>query len=63
MKKIILILLILLSSCAKKQEKVENKTVDVKEIASSVENNVISHIDVDKQETVYATADAYGNIK
>lgn len=62
MKKIILVLLILLSSCTKKQEIVETDVVDVKETAAVVEKKVIGHIDVDKQETVYASADAYGNI-
>lgn len=66
MKKIclIMILMMVLTSCAKKEEEVI-ESVDVKQTIEEnkkQEVSFVSHIDVDKQETVYAQADAYGNI-
>ena len=66
MKKIeiILIMLLMLCGCNTKKEETVTEVIDVKETISEIkERNTISHISEDKKETVYVTADPYGNVQ
>ena len=55
--------MLLLSSCGSKQDNNDSDVVDVKEtIINQESDKEITHIDVDKKESVYASADTYGSI-
>ena len=65
MKKLCLMLAVLLmiSGCSKKETEDNREIIDVKETVERKDGEVnVTHIENDKQETVYARADAYGNI-
>lgn len=65
MKKLLIVfsVLLLLSSCGGKQDNNDSDVVDVKEtIINQESDKEITHIDVDKKESVYASADAYGSV-
>ena len=55
-------IMIFLSGCQKGETIIPEETVDVRETFSEQkEEKLISHIENDKEETVYVSADAYGN--
>ncbi len=64
MKKVtaVLLVMIFLSGCQKNEVPIAEETIDVKEaVSEQKEEKIISHIENDKEETVYVSADAYGN--
>ena len=64
MKKIIIfmVLMLAMSACTEKEEETPVEVIDVlEEVTQAEKEKIITHIEEDKQETVYVTADAYGN--
>lgn len=57
-----IMIMIFLSGCQREETIIPEETVDVRETFSEQkEEKLISHIENDKEETVYVSADAYGN--
>ena len=64
MKKICLLMMVFLLGACTNEKPAEIEAIDVKEeVSRKEEEKIITHIDEDKKETVYASADAYGNIR
>ena len=59
---IFMVLMLTMSACTKTEEEIPVETVDVlEEVTQAEKEKIITHIEEDKQETVYVTADAYGD--
>ncbi len=64
MKKICLLMMVFLLGACTNEKPAEIEAIDVKEeVSRKEEEKIITHIDEDKKETVYVSADAYGNIR